>query len=328
MGTDATEYSAPTLQAVQDAAARIAPHIHRTPLLTCATLDRAAGRKVFLKCENLQKVGAFKFRGACNAVFTLPEADASRGVVTHSSGNHGQALALAARVRGITAHVVLPDNAASVKARALEEYGAIVHRCAPTRQAREDAARQVRDSTGATLVPPFDHPEVIAGQGTLVPEVLQQLAAAGETPPDAIIAPVGGGGLISGISIAAAGLAPGVRVIGCEPSGADDAARSLSCGRRISHANPHSIADGLLTGLGDLTWPIIQRLVERIVTVTDADTVAAMRLIWERAKLVVEPSAAVAVAGVLSPQFRSLGGLNRIVVILSGGNVDLGRLPW
>jgi len=318
----------PTLRTVWDAAARIAPHVHRTPLLTCATLDRMAGRRIFLKCESFQRGGAFKFRGACNAVLALPAADAARGVVTHSSGNHGQALALAARIRGTTAHVVLPQNAALVKAHALEEYGATVYRCAPTQQAREEAARQVGHRTGATFVPPFDHPDIISGQGTLVPELLQQLAATGEAPPDAIVAPVGGGGLISGIAVAASGLVPHTRVIGCEPSGADDAAQSLASGRRVSLEHPRSIADGLLTGLGHVTWPIIRRVVDRIVVVDDTDIVAAMRLVWERAKLIIEPSAAVAVAAVLSSEFRSLCGVNRIVVVLSGGNVDPDHLPW
>ena len=317
-----TTYAA-DLKAVQDAQGRIAPYAHRTPVMTCSALDRLFGGELFFKCENLQKVGAFKFRGACNAVMHLPEDVATRGVVTHSSGNHAQALALAASIRGLEAHVVMPKNAPGVKRRAVESYGARVYPCEPTLEARETLAARVIEETGATLIPPYDHPDIIAGQGTMALELMEQAEGL-----DALIAPVGGGGMISGISIAAKGVDPRVRVFAAEPAGADDAARSMSAGRLIPQTGPHTIADGLLTGLGEWTWPIIRDHVERVITVADEQIIAAMRLVWERMKTIVEPSAAVAVAAVLSDEFRSQKGLARVGVVFSGGNVDLDRLPW
>jgi threonine dehydratase/serine racemase len=306
-----------------DAARRIAGLAHRTPVMTCATLDRLAGRALFLKCENFQKVGAFKFRGACNAVWKLSAEMAARGVVTHSSGNHAQALALAARLRGIMAHIVVPTSAPQVKRRAVEEYGGKVIECAPTLAAREETATAVVAATGATLIPPYDHPDVIAGQGTAALELLDQVADL-----DAIIAPVGGGGLMAGMCIAANGIRPSVRVFAAEPAGADDAARSMASGKLIPQTGPQTIADGLLTSLGTLTWPILRDHLERVVLVQEDEIQRAMRLVWERAKLLVEPSAAVAVAAVLSAEFRQLAGIARVGVVLSGGNVDLDRLPW
>jgi threonine dehydratase len=311
------------LQAVQEAQVRIAPYAHRTPVLTCSTLDQLSGCELFFKCENLQKVGAFKFRGACNAVLRLPNDVAAHGVVTHSSGNHAQALALAASIRGIEAHVVMPKNAPSVKHRAVEGYGARIHPCEPTLRARETLATQVIERTGATFIPPYDHPDIIAGQGTMALELMEQAEAL-----DALIAPVGGGGMISGISIAAKTVSPKVRVFAAEPAGADDAARSMAAGRLIPQTNPNTIADGLLTSLGEWTWPIIRDHVERIITVTDGQIIAAMRLVWERMKIIIEPSAAVAVAAVLSDEFTSLAGIARVGVVLSGGNVDLERPLW
>ncbi len=311
------------LAAIRSAAERIAPYAHRTPVMTCEALDRRAGRQLFLKCENLQKVGAFKFRGACNAVLRLADDVAARGVVTHSSGNHAQALALAARLRGIPAHIVMPRGAPAVKRRAVLDYGARVIDCEPNQAARESAAAAVQQETGATLIPPYDHPDVIAGQGTTALELLAQV-----DDLDGIITPVGGGGLLSGVSIAARGIDPSLRVFAAEPAGADDARRSLEAGERILQTAPDTIADGLLTSLGDLTWPIIRDHVERVITVDDEALVAAMRLVWERAKLVIEPSAAVAVAAVLSAEFRELQGLERVGVVLSGGNLDLARLPF
>jgi len=311
------------LDAVRAAAQRIAGLAHRTPVATCATLDRLAGRRLFFKCEHLQKAGAFEFRGAANAVFRLPKESAARGVVTHSSGNHAQALALAARLRGIPAHVVMPSSAAPVKRRAVEEYGGRVIECAPTEAARVETAAAVQAETGAALVHPFNHPDVIAGQGTAALELLEQVPDL-----DGVVAPVGGGGLLGGTCITARALRPGLRVFGAEPAGADDAARSLAAGRIIPQTGPRTIADGLLTSLGDLTWPILRDHVERIVTVADEDIVRAMRLAWERAKLLIEPSAAVALAAVLSEQFRAADGMARVGVILSGGNVNLDRLPW
>ncbi|UCE86806.1 MAG: pyridoxal-phosphate dependent enzyme [Deltaproteobacteria bacterium] len=311
------------LDDVRAAAARIEGVAHRTPVATCATLDRRAGRSLFLKCEHLQRAGAFKFRGAANAVGRLPAASAARGVITHSSGNHAQALALAARLRGVPAHVVMPRDASPVKRRATLEYGANVRDCAPTLEAREETARALADETGARFVHPYDQPEIIAGQGTVALELIEQAG-----PLDAILAPVGGGGLVAGICVAAQSLAPRLRVFAIEPAGADDAARSKAAGRRIPQTAPRTIADGLLTGLGELTWPILRDRVERVITVREAEIVQAMRLAWERAKLLIEPSAAVAVAGALSPEFRALHGVERVGIVLSGGNVDLDALPW
>jgi threonine dehydratase/serine racemase len=316
-----------TLDAIQAAARRLAGLVHRTPVLTCATLDRLAGRSLFFKCEQFQKVGAFKFRGACNAVLQLSDEAAAHGVVTHSSGNHAQALALAARLRGIPAHIVMPSTAPAVKRRAVEEYGARVIECAPTLAARETTAAAVLAETGGTLIHPYDHPDVIAGQGTAGLELLEQVPGL-----DAVITPVGGGGLLSGVCLAVKGTAPSVRVFAAEPAGADDAARSKAAGRLIPHdpsgARPNTIADGLLTSLGELTWPVIRDQVERVVLVREDEIVAAMRLAWERAKLLIEPSAAVPLAAVLGEEFRGLSGIKRVGVVLSGGNANLDRLPW
>ncbi len=311
------------LSAVHAAAQRLKGVAHCTPVATCATLDRLAGRRLFFKCEHLQKVGAFKFRGAWNAIAQLPGEVAARGVVTHSSGNHAQAVALAAKLRGISAHIVMPRTASTVKRRSVEEYGGHVILCEPTQQAREVAAAASLAETGGTLIPPYDHADVIAGQGTAVLELLEQAHQL-----DAIVVPVGGGGLLSGTCIAAKALQPSIRVFGAEPRGADDAARSLASGRFVPQVAPDTIADGLLTSLGALTWPIIRDHVERVVTVDDAQIVAAMRLAWERAKLLIEPSSAVALAAVLSDDFKRLNGIERIGVMLTGGNVDLDHLPW
>jgi threonine dehydratase/serine racemase len=308
---------------IKAAAQRIAGLAHRTPVVTCATLDRLAGRSLFFKCENLQKVGAFKFRGACNAVRKLTPEAAARGVVTHSSGNHAQALALAAKLRGIPAHIVMPSSAAPVKRRAVEGYGGRVIECVPTLPARESAGAAVLAETGGTLIPPYDHPDVIAGQGTAVLELLDEVPDL-----DAVVAPVGGGGLVAGTCLAAKAVSPAIRVFAAEPAGADDAARSKAAGKLMLQTAPRTIADGLLTSLGQLTWPVVRDQVEEVLTVREEEIVSAMCLVWERAKLVIEPSAAVAVAAVLSEAFQALGGPKRVGVILSGGNVDLERLPW
>src|SRR5262245_41655628 len=311
------------IQDIRQAARRIAGRAHRTPVATCATLDRLAGRSLFFKCEHLQKAGAFKFRGALNAVLRLPAEVAARGVVTHSSGNHAGALTLAARLRGIPAHVVMPRTAIPVKRRAVEEYGGRVVECEPTLPSRETTTAAVQAETGATLIHPYDHPDVIAGQGTVALELLEQVPDL-----DAIIAPVGGGGLLSGVCVAARALRPGVRVFAAEPAGADDAARSFAAGRRSPQTAPRTVAAGLLTSLGELTWPILRDHVERVVTVTEDEIVRAMRLAWERAKLLIEPSAAVPVAAVLTDEFRALAGIERVGVVLSGGTVNLDQLPW
>ena len=308
---------------VRAAASRIAEFAHRTPVMTCHALDTLAGRRVFLKCENLQKVGAFKFRGACNAVMKLDEAAAARGVATHSSGNHAQALALAARLRGVSAHIVMPRGAPAVKRAAVEAYGARIVECEPTLEAREAAAADVVAQTGATLIHPYDNADVIAGQGTVALELLDEVPTL-----DAIVTPVGGGGLASGACIAAKSIKPSIRMFAGEPKGADDAARSLAAGRLIPQTSPETIADGLKTSLGELTWPIIRDHVERIVTVSDAAIIEAMRLVWQRAKLIIEPSAAVPMAAVLSDEFKQLEGIREVGVVLSGGNVDLDNLPF
>ena len=311
------------LAAVRAAAARIAGVVHRTPVMTCETIDALAGRRVFLKCENLQKTGAFKYRGATNAVRKLSDAEARNGVVTHSSGNHAQALALAARVRGIPAYIVMPRTAPGVKKAAVEGYGGIVTLCEPTLEARETTAAELVAKTGAALIPPFDHPDVIAGQGTAALELLEDVPDL-----DAVVAPVGGGGLLSGFCVASRGMKPTIRVFGAEPLGADDAARSKAAGAWQPQTGANTIADGLLTSLGELTWPIIRDQVERIVTVTEPQIVSAMRLVWERAKLVIEPSAAVGVAAVLTDEFQALAGIDRVGVVLCGGNVSLDKLYW
>jgi len=310
------------LERIRDAARRIAGSAHRTPVITSATLDAATGQKLFFKCENLQRVGAFKFRGAFNAVMRLSEEQAARGVVTHSSGNHAQALALAARLRGVTAHVVMPKTALASKRRATQGYGAILHECEPTLVAREATADRVAEQTGGVQIPPFDHPDVIAGQGTILLELVEQVPGI-----KTVVAPIGGGGLISGIALAAHALDPDFQVIGAEPQGADDAFRSKKRGELVPQEDPRTIADGLRTSLGALTWPVVRDLVERIITVSEDEIIAALRLVWERMKLVVEPSAAVAVAAVLRPEFRALGRGAPIGVVLSGGNVDLDSLP-
>jgi len=311
----------PTLSDIRQAAARILPYAHRTPIITCEMLDQRLGAQIFLKCENFQKVGAFKFRGACNAVFALSEADAAHGVVCHSSGNHAQALALAARLRGIPAYIVMPDNAPAVKKAAVAGYGGQITFCAPTLAARESTQAEVVAATGATVVHPYNDERVIAGQGTAALELLTDIPAL-----DVIMAPVGGGGLLSGTAIAACALRPGIRVIAAEPEQADDAYRSIAAGHILPSNNPRTIADGLLTSLGDKTFPIIRQQVEQIVTVSEAGISAAMKFVWERAKLVIEPSAAVPIAALWENRI-DLHGL-RIGIIISGGNVDLDQLPW
>lgn len=309
------------LDAIRQAAERIQPYAHRTPVMTCDSLNRQLGLKVFLKCENLQKAGAFKFRGACNAVFSLSEAEAQPGVATHSSGNHAQALALAARLRGIPAYIVMPNTAPAVKRAAVAGYGGQITFCQPTLADRENTLAQVVEQTGATVIHPYNDLRVIAGQATATLELLAELPNL-----EAILAPVGGGGLLSGTALGAHHLSPAVRVIGAEPAGADDACRSLQAGRILPSVNPRTIADGLLTSLGSLTFPIIQHHVEQIVTVSETAIIEAMHFIWERAKLVIEPSAAVPVAALWEGKLDLRG--KRVGVILSGGNVDLERLPW
>jgi threonine dehydratase len=311
----------PSFSAVQEAAGRLRRVVRRTPVLTCRTLDRLCDAELRFKCENFQGGGAFKLRGAANAILSLPEAEARRGVATHSSGNHAQALALAARARGIAAHVVMPTSAPAVKQQAVADYGARIIPCAPTLAAREETLARVLAETGAVFIHPYDDARVIAGQGTAALELLQECGQM-----DAVLAPVGGGGLLSGTVLAAKGLQPATHVIGVEPAAADDACRSLAAGHIIPAENPVTIADGLRTSLGRLTFPIIQSGATRIVTVSEPAIVRAMRLIWERMKILVEPSGAVVLAALLENRAEVPG--RRLGLILSGGNVDLDRLPW
>ena len=311
----------PTLTDIRAAAERIRPFAHRTPVFTCATIDEVVSARVFLKCENLQKVGAFKFRGACNAVFSLSDAEASRGVCTHSSGNHAQALALAARMRAIPAYIVMPENAPGVKKAAVAGYGGQITFCTPTLQARESTLAEIAMRTGAVEIHPYNNERVIAGAGTAAFELLTDYPGL-----DIVMAPVGGGGLLSGTALASKGLKPRVRVLAAEPKNADDAFRSLQAGRILPSENPKTIADGLLTSLGTITFPIIRDNVEQVLTVSEDNILRAMRLLWERAKLVVEPSGAVPLGAML--EHPSVFAGLQVGLILSGGNVDLDRLPW
>ena len=311
---------------VLHAAEVIAAHAHRTPVVTCQTLDLLSGQRLFFKCENFQKVGAFKFRGAFHAIARLSEAQRECGVITHSSGNHGQALALAAARLGVQATVVMPSTAPQVKRDAVAGYGARVVLCEPTLEARESTVAELQRESGAHLVPPYNHPHVIAGQGTAALEFIDQVAGLGHQL-DALVAPVGGGGLISGTCVVAEHQQPPVKVIASEPAGADDAYLSKQAGKLIPQTRPDTIADGLLTSLGDLTWPYIRDVVEAVITVSDSETIAAMKLMWSRAKLLVEASCATSLAAVLSDRFPMPPNSN-IGIIISGGNVDLDRLPW
>ena len=319
-----TEY-ATNLAAIRAAQRRIEPFIHRTPVLTSAAMDAVSGRSLWFKCELFQKTGSFKFRGATNAVRMLEDHAAAKGVVTHSSGNHAQALALAARARGIPAFVVMPSNSAEIKKAAVRGYGAPVIECEPTLEARESTAARVIAETGGAMIPPFNHPNVIAGQGTIAVELLDECPQL-----DAIIVPLGGGGLISGIAIAAKALKPSIRIIGAEPELAGDAAASKQAGSIQPAMKPVTIADGLRTSLGPLTFPVVRDLVDEIVLVPEADIVASMRFAWERMKITIEPSAAVgvAVASGAWMHARQNEGLQHVGVVLCGGNVDLAALPW
>jgi threonine dehydratase len=310
-----------TFEQIRAAHERIRDKIHRTPVMTSETLDGLAGGRLFFKCENLQKVGAFKARGATNAVLLLPEADAVRGVVTHSSGNHAAALARAAKLRGIPAFIVMPSNAPQAKQASVRRYGGEIILCEPTLAAREATARDVMQRTGASFIHPYDNLHVMAGQGTTAIELLEDVPDL-----DVILCPVGGGGQLSGIAVAAKAIRPGIQVVGVEPAAADDAARSFKEGRILPAGTPVTIADGLKTSLGERPFAEIQRLVDDIVTVREASIVQAMRLIWEVLKIIVEPSGAVSYAGVVEGSFKSQG--KRAGIILSGGNLDLERLPW
>ncbi|MGI9263577.1 MAG: pyridoxal-phosphate dependent enzyme [Gammaproteobacteria bacterium] len=311
----------PLIGDVREASLRIGGKIHQTPVMTSSGLDDLFGGRVYFKCENLQRIGAFKARGAINAVFSLTDEEAAKGVATHSSGNHGSALALAASLRGIPAWVVVPDNAPAIKEDCIRRYGATVVPCKPGQENRERGLATIARETGAAIVHPYDDWRVIAGQGTAALELL------GQVPDlDVLLTPVGGGGLISGTAIVAHGIDRDIRVIGCEPERADDAQQSLRAGHQVVIDLPDTIADGLRAMLGDRNFAVISSLVEDIVTVSEDHIIAAMRLVWERLKIVIEPSAAVPVAALLSGAFKLDG--QAAGVIITGGNVDLDSLPW
>jgi threonine dehydratase len=309
----------PAFDDVLAAAARIAPHAHVTPTLRSRTLDELSGAQLYFKCENLQRGGAFKFRGACNAVWSLSDEEAARGVLTHSSGNHGAALALAARTRGIAAHVVVPRGAVPAKLAAIRAYGATLHECEPNMAAREAMVAKLQAETGARLVHPFTDPLVIAGQGTAVMELLAQSGGL-----DAVITPLGGGGLIGGTATAVSGLGVATRVFGAEPAGASEAHDSLVRGERITEHPAETVCDGLRATFGEINFAMLRRYGVEVLTVPDEETLAAMRLLWQRMKLLVEPSSAIAFAALLRNRERFAG--QRVGVLLSGGNVDLDAL--
>ena len=314
---------AASIDDIRAAAGRIKGIGHRTPILTSQTLDKMAGLKLFFKCENFQKVGAFKLRGGWNAVSMLSDEEAAKGVCTHSSGNHAQAVAFSAMKRGIASYIVMPNNVPDVKLNAVKGYGANIILCEPTLEARETTLDEITKKTGAQVVHPFNNPNVIAGQGTAALEMIEDLGTL-----DAIIAPIGGGGLMSGTCIATRSLLPETKLFGAEPAGADDAYRSLKEGKIIPQTNPDTICDGLLTSLGEYTWNILKDHLEAIYTVTDDEVINAMRLIWERMKIIIEPSSATAVAVALKSEFKALEGLEKVGIILTGGNVELSKLPF
>jgi threonine dehydratase len=324
-------YANLTWQAILDAHARIQPRIHRTPVLTSASLDGMTGARLFFKCENFQRTGSFKIRGASNAILALSEQEAARGIVTQSSGNHGAAVACAAAWCGVPAFIVMPKNAPSVKVRAIEAYGGKITFCEPKVSSRNEVCARVLAETGAALIHPFDNDQIIAGQATAAKELLEEIPDL-----DAVFAPVSGGGLLSGTCLGAKGLRPGIQVFGCEPERADDAFRSLTSGQLQSLESSDTIADGLRASLAPRTFAILRDNVERILLASEEETIAAMRTVWERMKIIIEPSSAVAIAPLLKPgaveslnlSGRASGPLSKLGVIFSGGNVDLSALPF
>jgi threonine dehydratase len=329
--TPVSAYSHLTWQIILEAHARIARRIHRTPVMTSASLDAMAGARLFFKCENLQKTGSFKIRGASNAILSLSKEEAAHGIVTQSSGNHGAAVACAAGWRGVPAFIVMPKNAPAVKVRAIEAYGGKITFCEPKVSSRNEVCARVRSETGAALIHPFDNDEIIAGQATAAKELLEDIPDL-----DAVFAPVSGGGLLSGTCLGAKGLRPDIRVFGCEPERADDAYRSLSSGTLQSLESSDTIADGLRASLAPRTFAILRDNVERILLASEEDLIAAMRTVWERMKIIIEPSSAVAIAPLLKTDAvasldlpkRADGMPPKLGVIFSGGNVDLTSLPF
>lgn len=308
-------------KSIREARERIDDMVHRTPVMQSEAISEMAGCNLVFKCENFQKVGAFKARGAANAVLKMPPEKRDKGVATHSSGNHAAALARAAMMANIPAYIVMPSNAPQVKRDAVEGYGGIVITCEPNLKAREEGLEAVVNRHGATFIPPYDHFDVVEGQATCALELLESYRSL-----DFLITPVGGGGLLAGTALAAKFFSPTTKIIGAEPEGANDAKMSFEAGHRIPVQSPNTIADGLLTSLGKLNFEIILRDVDKIITVTDQEIVSAMRLIYERMKIVIEPSSAVALAVVL--QNKELFADQNVGIILSGGNVDLARLPF
>jgi threonine dehydratase len=311
----------PDFQHLLDAHNRIRPYIHKTAVLTSHSINEMAACEVFFKCENFQRMGAFKMRGATNAILMLSDEEKKLGVTTHSSGNFAQALALAARTAGISATVIMPETAPEIKKRAVQSYGARIIECQPTLKAREETVEKFIEKSGAVFLHPYNNFEVIYGQSTAALELLVEIPDL-----DVIIAPVGGGGLLAGTALAAHYLKPVIKVYGGEPFGADDAYRSLQKGEIQPSLNPKTIADGLLTSLGDKTFPIIQKLVAGIIRVDEKEIAQAMRMVWERMKIIIEPSAAVSLAALLRSD--SLFKNKKAGLILSGGNVDLNKLPF
>ena len=328
---ETANYQPPSWEAILAAHERITRRIHRTPVLTSASLNAMTGAQLFFKCENLQKTGSFKIRGASNAILSLTEKEAARGIVTQSSGNHGAAVACAAARRGVPAWIVMPRNASAVKAKAIESYGGEVVFCEPTVTARKATCDRVQAETGAHLVHPFDDDRIIAGQATAAKELLEEIGDL-----DAVFAPVSGGGLLSGTCLGAKGIRADVRVFGCEPERADDAYRSLTSGTLQSLDSSDTIADGLRASLAPRTFAILRRQLERILLVSEEEIISAARLVWERMKIVIEPSSAVAIAPLLKPGVvaslnlpkRTDGGTPKLGVIFSGGNLDVSSLPW
>lgn len=314
-------HTIPSMSDIKRAHTRIARHILQTPVLTSHSIDEMVDASVFFKCENFQKVGAFKMRGAANAIFSIKPEDRSRGFTTHSSGNHAQAVALASKMAGVKAYIVMPSNSAEVKKNAVIGYGAEVVFCEPTLKSREDTLKKLQKETGATFIPPYDHPDIIAGQATAAKELMEEVVDL-----HVIMAPVGGGGLLSGTALACHYLSPKTEVIGTEPELADDAYQSLKKGKVMPAKPPVTIADGLRTSLSELTYTIIKDHVKEIVTVTEDEIVNAMRIIWERMKIIIEPSCAVPFAALLKRKEDFKG--KKIGIILSGGNVDLEDLPF
>ncbi len=311
----------PSYKDIETAAIRMAGLVHHTPVLTSSAINEMTGVEAYFKCENFQKVGAFKYRGATNAVLALSDEQSARGVATHSSGNHAAALALAARRKGIPCYVAMPENAPRVKIEAVRHYGAEITFCEPTLQSREDTLKEIIRKTGAVFIHPFDNFNVISGQGTAAKEFLEEIPAL-----DILLVPVGGGGLLSGSSIAAKSIKPGILVYGCEPANADDAYRSFHSGKIHPSVKPNTVADGLLTSLSELTFSIIRENTDDIYTVSESSILYAMRLIWQRMKIIIEPSSAVPVAVLLEHKDQFAG--KKTGIIISGGNCDLSNLPF